>query len=255
MKFTIHEIYKPADRAPLFAKDLAKVFLTNRCEYTLNDVLYVFQIEQNSNYCFIEIKHGKTDAIDCYDKNQKSFTDTILNDNLVHTAEQFFILIKYCQDHTYLYLSDWAKRSIFLSYCGTKKLELKLLDMTSDIQDFASKISKLNKISFKATDNLFIKDFFSPHWYEEWDQIVPKGFHINISYKCKVTNTWLDKQYKKLQGQLFVDNLQFEGQDDTNKVLIFNTKALVSKLDIPIEKQEGYYNSQDVKKQLLGVIK
>lgn len=255
MKFTVHEIYKKEAKEKVSSIDIAKVFPDEKQEYIHNNTLYVLQVEKTVNYCFIEIKLGKTDAIDCYDKTQQSFTNQVLGDNLVHTDEQFFILIKYDAEQTWLYLSNWDKRNIFLSFCQEKKLNIKIMDMASDIKEFAAKTKELTNISLRVTSGLYIRDFLHPTWYSEWDMTTPQSFSIKLSYGCKIDNGTLERQYKKLSGEVFIENLQFEGKDKDDKVLLFNTKALISKIDIDVAKEKGYYPANQVKQKLLEKIK
>lgn len=255
MKFTVHEIYKKEDKRPLTLEDIEKIFSQDKEEYVLNNTLYVLQVEKTPNYCFIEIKLGQTEAIDCYDKHQQSFTNQILGENLVHTNEQFFILIKYEADHTWLYLSNWEKRGVFLSFCQTKDIDVKIMDMASNIDEFTNKVKELSTISLRVTDALYIHDFLNPTWYEDWDMKRPRSFSMKISYGCKIDNNILKRQYKKLEGNVFIENLQLEGKDEDDKVLLFNTKALVSKIEIDIVKEQGYYPPSKVKTHLLEKIK
>ena len=255
MRFTIHEISKKESREPVLPQDIKKAFPKKRDKHESNGILYVLEVHQDNEYCFIEIKHGQTDAIECYDTKQESFTNKVLSNSLVHTDEQFFICIKYSADDSFLYISDWNKKHVFLSYCAQHGLELKLRDMLSDIEEFSRKVKKLNKISFRVTNGMYINDFFNPRWFDNWSDISPKGFDINLAYSCKITNSWLQNAYKKLKGEIFIDNLCFEGTDEEERLLSFNTSVLVSKINIEAEKKNGYYNPEEIKIKLLEQIK
>jgi hypothetical protein len=260
MRFTIHKLIKKDSRGVLEYIDLSKILkqgdIIDQTQGTYDYVFNVMAIDSTS--CFIEVKYGRHDATDCFDKQATAFKKGILSKVMVHTQEQFFIYISFNAEDTSFYISDINKKSVFINFCESNGILLKTLDLAADIDEFVAKIKQLNTVKLKSTHGMFLKDYLNPKYNEDWGAAAsPQSFFFKIRYNCEIDSEIIKKQYKKMNTETYLEDIEFEGVDANDQLLVFNSKSLLLKKEITVEKQEdtGYYDPYEVKRKLLETIK
>lgn len=257
MRFTVHKLFNEDLHRYMAFKDIESLFTEREIvSFQFGDFEYFFNpmsIEQTR--CFFEIKYGKKTATDCFSKPEKQFKSNILNDNLIHTREQFFVLIDFNPEETFMYVSDVDKKNIFIQYCRIHKINIRIVDMCNDVETFIKQIKKVNSVKVKSTSGLFIKEYLNPSYLAEWDNLDPHSFSFSINYNCAIDEKIIRRQYKNLKENVYLEEVVFEGTDDDDRILQFNGNSLILKKNINIEKLDnGYFDAFEVLSKLKEVI-
>lgn len=250
MIFTIHKLINTQQKSIVGYCEYLQAFGKNKIiPYTKNNIEYIFNVDLQEDYCFIEVKHGKTDARDCFDKTENIFKDNILSEDMVHTDEQFFIFTAFNQDVSLL--SEFNKKGVLLSFMKEKNINLKIVDVSSDIEKFAENVTKISSVKIKLTDNLFLQEYFTPKYNEDWDDKLPETCELKLKFNCSIDKKTIKNRFNAMKNDISVDDIEFEGEDAENRVLMINKKALLMKQSIEVIKEGGYYNADNVKRLLL----
>ena len=237
MRFTLHRVInKDEKRNVNYADFLEALGKKSILPYPKNDVDYVFKIDLTERYCFLEIKYGNTKAKDCFDKQENVFKSNILGENITHTGEQFFVFMNFETD--VLSISNFDKKGVLISYFKEHGINLEIFDVNNNIDEFLKQISKVRTVKLKATNNLFLQRYFTPLYNLDWDNAQPESTELKLNFNCEIDKKVLKKNFDLYKNDEAFLDVEFLGQNQDDQFLSINKKALVSKQEIMVKKQE-----------------
>lgn len=255
MRFTLHRLINLDERKPINYAEFHSAFGESKIiPYSRNNTDYVFTVHLTEDYCFVEVKYGSTEANDCFDKTENLFKKDILSKNVTHTDEQFFIFTNFNSDA--ILLSDNEKKGVLVSYLKDHGYRIKAYDIANDINKFSDNIKKFSSVKLKLTNNIFLQDYFSTKFNDDWDNTLPETCDIKLHFNCKLEKDTIKRKFNDFKSDCSIDEFEFEGEDDENRVLVINKKAFIMKQDVEVIKSnDGYYDAKEVERKLLEINK
>ena len=194
------------------------------------------------------VSYGKSKPNVCYNHSQAMYDDSILSDEVIHMTNQFiFVIYKdrvLCSDH--------YKRNVIINllHGADKNFSCELLSVSSSIEDFIQQVKAIDSISITATNDLFIDEFLNPSWGDDIDKKErPESTVIKMDFKRALNDGYLRKIYKKLKAPSYIKAFNIKGESDDGFISI-NEENVVAKDIFEFEKEEGYYDINEIFKKV-----
>ena len=217
-------------------------------EYSLRNVAYTICYMMDDKKIVFLVSYGKLKPNRCYDKNLKIYDDSVLSDEIIHMTNQFIFVIY--QDR--VLCSDNNKRNVILNLLHDfdEGFSCNLLAVSTSIDDFIKQVKSIEAISITATNDLFINDFLNPHWGDDLDaKETPETTNLRMDFKRMLNEKYIVNLYKKLRYSPYIKYFNIKGESSDGFISI-NEESVVAKDVFEFEKEEGYYEIEEIFKKM-----
>lgn len=227
-------------------KRILKEKLQNKeiIDYPLKGTTYTIRHMMGQDKIVFLVSYGKSKPNRCYNRNQKTYDDNVLSDEIIHMTNQFIFAIYQdkvlCSDHT--------KRNIILNLLHEtdKEFSCNLLAVSTSIDDFIRQVKSIESISITATNDLFIGEFLNQDWGEDLEaKEEPETTIVKMEFKRALKDKYLINLYKKLRSPSYIKAFNMKGESADGFISI-NEESIVAKEIFEFEKEEGYYEIEEI---------
>lgn len=213
-------------------------------EYPLRGITYTIRHMMDQDKIVFLVSYGKTKPNRCYNRNQKAYDDSVLSDEIIHMTNQFIFVIY----QNKVLCSDHSKRNIILNLLHEidKEFSCNLLAVSTSIDDFIRQVKSIESISITTTNDLFINEFLNPHWGDDLDEKEsPETTVIKMDFKRALKDNYIIGLYKKLRSPSYIKAFDIKGESSDGFISI-NEESVVAKEIFEFEKEEGYYEIEEI---------
>lgn len=227
-------------------KRILKEKLQNKeiIDYPLRGTTYTIRHMMDQDKIVFLVSYGKSKPNRCYNKNQRTYDDSILSEEIIHMTNQFIFVIY--QDR--VLCSDHDKRNIILNllHGADNDFSCKLLAVSTSIDDFIKQVKSIESISITATNDLFISEFLNQDWGEDLDaKEQPETTVVKMDFKRALKESYLINLYNKLKTPSYIKSFNIKGESSDGFISI-NEESVVAKEIFEFEKEEGYYEIEEI---------
>lgn len=213
-------------------------------DYSQRGTTYTIRYRIGNDKVSFLISYGKSKPNRCYDRVQEEYDDNILSDKIIHMTNEFIFVVY--QDR--VLCSDHSKRNLILNLLNSadRNFSCKLLSIVTSIEDFIKNVKTIDSISIEATNNLFINEFLNPHWSDDFEEReTPERSVIKMDFGRALKAQYLIKLYKKLRKESYIASFNIKGVSEDGFISI-NEESVVAKDVYDLEKEEGYYDIEEI---------
>ncbi|MBR1778306.1 MAG: hypothetical protein IJ752_06970 [Alphaproteobacteria bacterium] len=220
----------------------------NIIDFPLKNVTYTIRYMMDETKIVFLVSYGKSWPNRCYDRNLKIYDDSVLSDEVIHMTNQFIFVIY--QDR--VLCSDNNKRNVILNllHDSDKNFSCNLLAVSTSIDDFIKQVKSIESVSITATNDLFINEFLNPHWGDDLDEKEPpETTTIKMEFKRPLNEDYIINLYKKLRRPTYIKTFNIKGETSDGFISI-NEESVIAKEIFEFEKEEGYYEVEEIFKKV-----
>jgi hypothetical protein len=236
---------------------------------------YNFESDRKMYY-FFDIKSGKNQPNLCRVLTDSYYDTNILNDNVIHTNKQFFMLIYKLQydNNNYILINNETKATLFFDLLDSLdpldsfkigknnfKMESIYKNEKECIQLFKKSVKELNKVSLRGTNDLFIRNFLNFESGKDWSKLKLEGVELKFDFNGEVKYNTITDFIDSINENIINNGLEysFEGIDENNNAIsinknVFYNSIIIDKKDIKKD-GDGFYDSDDILAKLLNKLK
>lgn len=212
--------------------------------YPQRNVDYTIKYKIGFDKIVFLVSYGKSKPNRCFNRNQIAYDDNVLSDDMIHMTNQFIFAIY----ENKVLCSDHNKRNVIINLLNDadKNFSCNLLAVSTSIDDFIQQVKSIESISITVTNDLFIDQFINPNWGDDIDEKErPETTTIKMDFKRALKEKYLRSMYKKLRQPSYITSFNIKGESSDGFISI-NEENIVAKDVFDFEKEEGYYDIDEI---------